>query len=67
MVLAVLQQDGGAGSENSSLLNNSLDQEAETQRAGLTKVRVPEPGSSGLLHNRAVLFLRNIKNKVMAL
>ncbi|XP_005499605.2 double-strand-break repair protein rad21-like protein 1 [Columba livia] len=30
-------QDGRAGSESSALLNNSLDQEAETQRAELTK------------------------------
>ncbi|NXJ33224.1 RD21L protein, partial [Ciconia maguari] len=58
-----LKHDGTAFSESSSLANNSLGQEAETQRAELTHVCVLEGDNSGLFQNRTVFFLRNTKKK----
>ncbi|NWH22618.1 RD21L protein, partial [Grus americana] len=50
-----LKHDGTAFSESSSLVKNSLDQEAETQRSELTKVRVLKADNSELFQNRADL------------
>ncbi|NXN28751.1 RD21L protein, partial [Nycticryphes semicollaris] len=66
-LMAAKNQSQMAFSESSSLVNNSLGQEAERQQAESTNVCLLRADSSNLFQNRTVVFLRNIliksKNK----